>query len=102
MTWPAILSTTPGKVIIRGSRTYRGIMESERSRFVWTPKRMHPSLRAGSHHQSSASDVKDAVARATTYVRATSEELEALHGMDRDKRASVINAKLRDRVKFDT
>jgi hypothetical protein len=59
-------------------------------------------LAEGWFSSSSASDVKDAVATATTYVRATSEELEALHGTDCDKRASVINTRLSDRAKFDT
>jgi len=60
------------------------------------------SLAEGWFSSSNASDVKEAFVTATSYVRATSEELEALNGTDRDKRASVINAKLRDRVKFDT
>jgi hypothetical protein len=56
---------------------------------------------AGWFSSTSVSDVKDAVAKATTYVRATAEEVEAVHGSDPDKRASVIKAKLRDRTKFD-
>jgi hypothetical protein len=60
----------------------------------------HASVAAGWFSSSKASDVKDAFVTATSYVQATSEELEAVFGMDRDKRASVINAKLRERAKF--
>lgn len=46
---------------------------------------------------SSSSDTKDALMKSTVYFRASSEEIEILKGMDRDKRVSLLQAKLADR-----
>jgi hypothetical protein len=50
---------------------------------------------------SSSSNVTDAVAKSTVYVRASSEELTILYGTAREKRASLLQAKLVVRKQLD-
>ena len=51
---------------------------------------------------SSSHDVKDAITKATTYLRSTVEDSSIMRGADRDRRAALIQAKLLERQKLNT
>jgi hypothetical protein len=66
------------------------------------PATGEPASRGEGWFSTSRSDVREVLTKSTVCVRASSDEVAVLQGADRDKRASLVQAKLEERNQIDS